>query len=199
MRVDNGKPWGNWNDLPVALALWLVGLGVDVSWNDPGCPQQNAKIERSQGTGKRWAEPDRCADVRELQRHLDDVDQVQRECYPVVGALSRLAAFPDLRHSGRDYSRAWEQEHWSFDRVIHYLKEFVVLRRVRPSGSVSVYEQDYRVGAAYRGQILLVTFDPHDTSWVICDAEGRQLRRHPAREIKREQIVKLQLDLRHKR
>src|SRR5262249_5578309 len=28
LRFDNGFPWGNWNDLPTALALWLAGLGV---------------------------------------------------------------------------------------------------------------------------------------------------------------------------
>jgi hypothetical protein len=199
VRVDNGTPWGNRNDLPVALALWLMGLGIHVYWNDPGRPQQNAKVERSQGTGKRWAEPHRCADVAQLQRHLDEVDQIQRECYPLVGALSRWAAFPELRHSGRSYSQAGEETHWHFDTVLNYLKEFVVPRRVRPSGAVSVYEQDYYVGAAYRGQTLLVQFDPQDRSWVIGDARGQQLRRHPAREINREQIVKLKLDLRHHR
>jgi hypothetical protein len=199
VRVDNGPPWGNWNDLPVALALWLMGLGIQVYWNDPGRPQQNAKVERSQGTGKRWAEPQRCASVEQLQRNLDEADHIQRECYPAVGELSRLAAFAELRHSGREYSQAWEQAHWSFERVVNYLKEFVVPRRVRRQGSVSVYEQDYYVGVAYRGQTLLVQFDPTDTSWVICDASGQQLRRHPAREINREQIVKLQLDLRHHR
>lgn len=199
MRVDNGPPWGNWNDLPVALALWLVGLGVAVYWNDPGRPQQNGKVERSQGTGKRWAEPHRCAGVPELQRHLDDADHIQRECYPAVGGLSRLAAFPDLRHSGREYTRAWERAHWSFARVTGYLQEFVVPRRVRPSGAVSVYEQDYRVGSAYRGQTMLVQFDPGDNTWVICDAQGRQLRRHPAREITPERVVKLRLELRHDR
>jgi hypothetical protein len=176
-----------------------MGLGIQVYWNDPGRPQQNAKVERSQGTGKRWAEPHRCASVEQLQRNLDEADHIQRECYPAVGELSRLAAFAELRHSGREYSQAWEQVNWSFERVVNYLKEFVVPRRVRRQGSVSVYEQDYYVGVAYRGQTLLVQFDPTDTSWVICDASGQQLRRHPAREINREQIVKLQLDLRHHR
>lgn len=199
LRVDNGPPWGSSNDLPVALALWLVGLEVRVYWNDPACPQQNAKVERSQGTGKRWAEPQRCADVAELQRQLDEVDDIQRASYPAVGPLSRLVAFPELRHSGRPYSRAWERGAWSFARVRDYLKEFVVPRRVRASGAVSVYEQDYYVGQPYRGQTLLVQFDPVDGTWVVCDEEGRQLRRHRAREITREQIVKLQLDLRHGR
>ena len=35
LRVDNGKPWGSWSDLPPPLALWLIGLGVAVIWNDP--------------------------------------------------------------------------------------------------------------------------------------------------------------------
>ena len=199
LRVDNGTPWGNWNDLPVALALWLIGLGVRVYWNDPGRPQQNGKVERSQGTGKRWAEPHGCRDAAALQRRLDEVDQIQRECYPAVGGLSRLAGFPDLRHSGRAYSRAWERAHWSFARVTAYLGEFVVPRRVRPSGAVSVYEQDYHVGSTYRGQTLWVQFDPGDNSWVICDARGQQLRRHPAREILPERVVKLKLQLRHDR
>jgi hypothetical protein len=191
VRVDNGTPWGNWNDLPVALALWLFGLDVQMFWNDPGCPQQNGKIERSQGTGKRWAEPRRCRDVAELQRHLDDVDQIQRECYPVLKEQSRMAVFADLRHSGREYSRVWERSHWSFECVTDHLKEYVVPRRIRESGHISLYEQDYYVGTALHGQSVLVQFDPSDGSWVICDAEGRQLRRHVAREIIPEKIVKL--------
>jgi hypothetical protein len=193
LRVDNGTPWGHWSDLPVALALWLIGLGVEVLWNDPGCPQQNAKIERSQGTGKRWAEPHRCGDVAQLQRQLDDADHIQRECYPVASGLSRLAVFPDLRHSGRQYTQAWEQSHWNFAKVTDCLKDYVVPRRVRSSGQVSVYEHDYYVGTGYQGQTLLVQFDPDDCTWLICDAQGRQLRRHPTREVKREHIVKLKM------
>src|SRR5438067_1877559 len=39
LRVDNGAPWGGWNDLPTDLALWLIGLGVDLTWNPPARPQ----------------------------------------------------------------------------------------------------------------------------------------------------------------
>src|ERR671934_175688 len=54
LRVDNGKPWGSWSDLPTALALWLLGLGIELHWNPPRQPQRNGVVERSQGTGKRW-------------------------------------------------------------------------------------------------------------------------------------------------
>src|SRR5207244_13126299 len=147
-RVDNGNPWGNWSDLPTALALWLIGLGLQVHWNDPCCPQQNGKVERSQGTGKRWAEPGRCRDVAELQARLQEADQIQRECYPAVAGLSRLAAFPQLHHSGRRYTRRWEKESWSLVQVCQHMAEYVV-PRVVSSGRVTLYDQRYYVGRAY--------------------------------------------------
>jgi hypothetical protein len=191
-RVDNGNPWGNWSDLPTALALWLIGLGLDVYWNDPCCPQQNGKVERSQGTGKRWAEPGRCQTVAELQRHLDEVDHIQRECYPAVGGLSRLAAFPQLRHSGRVYTQKWEAQSWSLERVQHHLADYVVPRIVH-SGRVIVYDNGYYVSRKYDRQTLYVHLDPDSGQWVITDVEGRALRQHEAREITRERIVKLNL------
>ena len=98
IRVDNGSPWGSAGDLPTALALWLIGLGIGVIWNPARRPQDNGVVERSQGTGKRWAEPPTCADAAELQRRIDDLDGIQREEYPSIGGMSRLEAFPGLRH-----------------------------------------------------------------------------------------------------
>src|SRR5215831_5770740 len=57
VRVDNGAPWGSASDLPTELSLWLVGLQVTTIANPPRQPQKNGGVERSQGTGKRWAEP----------------------------------------------------------------------------------------------------------------------------------------------
>src|ERR1700730_4817831 len=135
-RVDNGTPWGNWNDLPTPFALWLVGLGVLLHFNDPCCPQQNPKVERSQGTGKRWAEPGQCRSVAELQTRLDEADRLQREEYPTPGGGSRLELFPQLRHSGRPYSAAWEERTWSLRLVEEHLAEYVAVRRVGAGGNV---------------------------------------------------------------
>src|SRR5262249_21021510 len=101
IRVDNGGPWGSGGDLPPDLALWLIGLGIDVHWNDPHTPEQNGVVERSQGTGKRWAEPGQCATVAELRRRLREMDAIQREDYPSIAGQSRAEAFPGLAHSRR--------------------------------------------------------------------------------------------------
>lgn len=191
LRVDNGTPWGNWNDLPTPFALWALGLGVAWHWNDPRCPQQNPKVERSQGTGKRWGEPGRCAKAAELQAHLDEADRIQREAYPHRGGRTRWELFPGLRHSGRRYSAAWERRAWSLARVEAHLAEYVGVRRVTATGQVTVYDRGRHVGAQYRGQYVQVQYDPTAHEWVISDTEGRQLRRHAAPEISREQITKL--------
>lgn len=191
LRVDNGLPWGNWNDLPTPFALWVAGLGVGWHWNDPCRPQQNPKVERSQGTGKRWAEPRSCRSVAELQARLDAADRDHRERYRPRGGPSRLELFPGLRHSGRRYTRAWEDRHWSLARVAELLSEYVVVRRVSSSGHVSVYDRGLYVGKQHGGRDVQVQFDPDAHGWCVSDGAGRELRRHPAPEISRERIVKM--------
>ena len=57
IKVDNGRPFGDPQmELIPPLALWLIGLGIQVIWNRPGTPQDNAKVERSQGVMARWTE-----------------------------------------------------------------------------------------------------------------------------------------------
>ncbi len=102
--MDNGVPWGSWGDLPTDLALWLIGLEVGLDWNPPARPQDNGVVERSQGTAKRWGEPQTCDSPEELQRRLEELDGIQRQEYPSVGGRSRLEAYPGLAHSGRAYT-----------------------------------------------------------------------------------------------
>ena len=191
LRVDNGTPWGNWNDLPTPFALWLVGLGLTLHWNDPGCPQQNPKIERAQGTGKRWGVPDRCQSVAELQANLDEADRIHREEYPTRAGGTRLELFPGLRHSGRTYTRAWEERAWSLRLVETQLSEYVAIRKVCASGHVTVYDHGRYVGKQYQGRYVQVQYDPDGHAWLISDEAGREIRRHAAPEITRERIVKL--------
>jgi hypothetical protein len=191
LRVDNGVPWGNFNDLPTAFALWVVGLGVQWHWNDPGCPQQNPKVERSQGTAKRWCEPSRCPSVAALQARLDEADRLQREAYPTARGGSRLELFPALRHSGRRYSLAWEQRSWDLQRVEDHLAQYSAVRRVGGGGNVGIYDRSRYVGRQYTGQYVLVQYDPQAHGWLISDEHGRELRRHAAPEISRAQIGKM--------
>jgi hypothetical protein len=190
-RVDNGTPWGSSGDLPPELALWLIGLGVGVTWNPPRRPQDNGVVERSQGTAKRWAEPGTCAGAAELQRRLEEMDGIQRQEYPSLRGRSRLEAFPQLSHSGRAYSPAWERAHWSLEAAAAHLAGYAVPRRVDKSGMVSLYNRNHYVGVLHRGGTVYAMFDPESKEWVFADERGQQLRCRPAVEINREAIIGL--------
>jgi hypothetical protein len=193
IRVDNGKPWGSWSDLPPALALWLIGLGIEVVWNDPRCPQQNGVVERSQGTAKRWAEPCRCPSHEELQRRVSYDDVLQRERYPVKQGQSRLRLHPGLVHSGRAYSQQGEAAVWAMAAVSEHLSGYAVSRRVCRGGKVSVYNRHLYVGVLHAGKDVWVQYDPEQGHWLISDESGQQLRSKPAAEINAESIRQLQV------
>jgi hypothetical protein len=190
-RVDNGSPWGSWNDLPTPFALWVVGLGIDWHWNDPHCPQQNPKIERGQGTAKRWAEPQQCDSVAQLQAQLDRADQNHREYYRLRGGQTRLELFPQLKHAGRPFTLAWEKRHWNFERVEAHLSEYIALRTVSAGGHITIYHRARYVGKQFVGQQVQLQYDPEAHAWLISDRNDRMIRHVPAPEITQTEIVNM--------
>jgi len=79
LRVDNGPPWGSAGDLPTDMALWVLGLGVQMIWNPPRQPRHNGVVERFQGVGQCWLEPTSCSSPGQWQRKANWLDRVQRE------------------------------------------------------------------------------------------------------------------------
>ena len=191
LRVDNGAPWGSTGDFPTELALWLIGLKVEMHWNRPKSPQENGVVERSQETSARWCEPGTCATPAELQERLDRMDRLYREVYPYRERLSRAAYFPGLTHSGRSYDPSGEAAQWEWSRVAEHLATYVAARRVDQSGSVSLYNKSHYVGKSHQGNNVYVTYDPQLNEWVISDHEGRQLRSRPADQLSQERVMNL--------
>jgi hypothetical protein len=190
-RVDNGVPWGSKGDWPTELALWLIGLGVGMTWITPRCPQENGVVERSQGTANRWCEPWTCQSPGELEARLERMDRLHREIYPYRDRQSRLAYYPGLAHSGRPYAAESEGRLWDWSRVTAHLSGYVVVRRVNRNGRVSIYNRGYYVGRIHQGKEVYVTFDPETTEWVFSDARGRELRHKAAQEIRPERVKAL--------
>ncbi|QEH38390.1 Integrase core domain protein [Aquisphaera giovannonii] len=191
VRVDNGSPWGSAGDLPTELALWLFGLGVEVIWNPPRRPQDNGVIERSQGTGKRWAETATCADAAELQRRIDEMDRIQREVYPCIGGKSRTEAFPELEHSGRHYRAEDEAASWSLPAALAHLATYCVQREVDEGGCISLGNRSRYVGTPLKGKRVCVSLDPYEVAWLVHDAAGVCYHRLEAGELSAERITGL--------
>jgi transposase InsO family protein len=195
LRVDNGPPWGSKGDLPTDVALWVLGLGVDMIWNPPRRPQRNGVVERFQGVGQRWSEPGSCSSAQQLQRKANRFDRLQREEYPVVADKSRLQVHPKLAHSGQVYNQAWEKTHWSLGKVADYLASYSVPRQVDSKGEISLYNSNRYVGR-HEKKAVWVTLDPKALAWLVTDAKGNQLRELAAPEIDREKIRSLSVSTR---
>jgi hypothetical protein len=193
IRVDNGSPWGSWSDLPTDLSLWLIGLGVNVHWNHPKRPQENGVIERSQGTGQRWAEPHACATVQQLQRRFETMDRIQRESYAVQGKATRLQAHPGLMHRQRPYCRAREKGMWKLQRVLDHLSGYAISRRVGPHGHVCLYNRHYYVGFIHKRRTVQIIFDPDNLHWLVLNQDGHLLNRLAVKEITEKSIRQLRV------
>ncbi len=196
IRVDNGGPWATWADVPTALALWWVGLGIQPVWNRAYRPTDNARVERCHGVLQAWAEPATCADLPAWQARLDWACQTQRDVYPAVAGQSRAATFPALRENPRP-SHAGEPEPFEVARVWQYLAPGRYPRRVSKIGQITLYGQPYAVGRARAGTQVWVRLDAETGTWVIQDEHGAELRRHPAAQLTRARI--LQLEVAHPR
>jgi hypothetical protein len=193
LRVDNGTPWGSRGDFPTDLSLWVLGLGVEMHWNNPRSPEENGVVERSQGTSNRWCEPWTCATPEELQERLERMDRLYRESYPYQDRLSRMAFFPGLSHSGRPYDPTLESEFWQWSRVAEHLANCVVTRQVDSAGHVSLYNRCRYVGRIHRGKRVYVMYDPNRNEWVFANRDGHQLRSMPAEELSLQNVMDLKV------
>jgi hypothetical protein len=197
LRLDNGLPWGGGagNDLPSAMALWLVGLGLALTFNPPRQPRYNGVVEKSHETSQRWSEPHKARSVLEWQQNVDVMDRRQRESYPYQGRRSRLEVYPQLAHSGRAYSAGWEEENWNVQRAREYLAGHVAHRQVDSGGRVSLYNRDRYIGTRHSGKIVVVRYDPEACEWFVSEPGVGELRRLEAPEICRERILALDISV----
>lgn len=158
VRLDNGRPLGDPQRSSVPeLDLWFIALGIEVKWNQPASPRQNAKVERMQQTTAQWAEVVQCTTCLQLQQHLDRVALMQRERYGVrrLQGKSRKQCYGALWQNPRPYERRC----FNAARVYAYLGKVTFMRKVSKSGFFTFYAQRVYVGTRYRAQTLAIGFD----------------------------------------
>lgn len=84
INVDNGSPWGSLFECAryTTLSVWLIRIGVRVSYSRPRHPQTNGKDERFHRTLKReLLEPNYFRNINHIQEHFDkwrDIYNIER-------------------------------------------------------------------------------------------------------------------------
>ena len=75
-------------------------------WNKPRTPQENAKVERCQGTLDKWTEYEKCKNTFDLQIKLWEQSEFYNFHFPIRRKENkkRVELFPKLMHTGRGWA-----------------------------------------------------------------------------------------------
>lgn len=171
LRIDNGQPLASPEPSTTsALALCLIAYGIRVHTNRPGVPQQNAKVERQQGTSMRWAEVKQCQTLQEAQNKINQAVIIQRQLYPVsrLKGQTRVQVFPQLLEK----QHPWENATFDAQRVYDFLAQKQYVRKVSSNGQITHFAHKPRIGAAYQGQTVCLKFNPFTLNWEVYAPNG---------------------------
>lgn len=198
IRIDNGKPMGDPQRKSVPpLALWLEATGVQVIFNRPRQPTDNATVERMQRTTKNWAEVKDCRDVKQLTKRLKQSCVIQRDVYKVsrMKNRTRKEVFPQLYHNKRKYNSSDFDSQKAYQR----LEKWTFTRQTSAVGTFSLYSQVYYLGKAYTKQYVLAKFDTQKKEWQIFDAQGGFIKAIKTKNMEEHNIQNLTVSQRTKK
>lgn len=189
IKIDNGVPlvYPKERDLPTMTVLWWIGLGIEVVYNKPRCPQQNGTVEGLQGTCFRWSNPAQCTCAEQLQHAVKEANRIQRRVYilPRKKHQTRTQLYPQLDSNPRRY----HVDVFDFERVAQYLMYKVWKRTVKKNGSIKFYATDIYVAEALQGQPVTLTYDPIENQWLIRNTSGALVKTSKRALITREMIL----------
>ena len=155
MNMDNGSPWGNPNGDSrglSAFSLWLVRLGIRVSFSAPAHPQTNGKDERFHRSFKAEVLRGRVlTDAASAQRAFDTWRNIYNTLRPHEG-IGMAVPSDRYRPSPRIFPEVLP--------VIEYAPQDTVAT-VLSNGIVKFQGHELQVSKALRG--LPIAFRPDDT------------------------------------
>ena len=190
IRVDNGMPLGDPQRKSIPeLSLWILSKNIEVIFNRPRQPTDNAKVERMQQTTKNWAIIDQAENLVDLEQRLNYAITIQREKFAVsrLQSRTRLNAYPALLTNKRFYDAQ------SFDpqKAYQRLADCSFVRKVSSQGQISVYGQRYSVPKKYKATFVHIKFDPMQIEWKIFDEHNKFILHPSASNLKPENIRNL--------
>jgi transposase len=176
---------------PPRLHLWLIALGVEVSFTRKRQPTDHALIERTHQTmtwqallGQTWT------DQAALWSGLDQRREVLNTILP-TRALGQppLTAYPTAEHSGRWYRPEWEAELLDLRRLGDYLASGEWFRQTNPHGQWSLGGYWYNLGRQFARRELAISFDQQSWEWICCPAGTVQPTRFAVKGLTKEALM----------
>lgn len=190
IRVDNGMPLADPQRKSIPeLPLWLLSKEIEVIFNRPKQPTDNAKVERMQRTTKDWACIRQAKDINDLELRLKPILIIQREKFKVsrLQYQTRMAVYPELKSNPRPYNAEQFSPHKAYERLANW----TLVRKVSKNGQLSLYGQTFYIAKEFRGTYVNIKFDPKLIVWRIFDKNNTLISEFEAKSLKPENIKNL--------
>lgn len=167
IRVDNGAPFASVGPGGLSrLSVWWIGLGIEVQFTRPGCPQDNGSHERMHRTMKaecckppsknRWAQQQRIDRWRKefnQQRPHEALDQrVPSEVYQASSNRLDEQIKPDLYGPGAQTKRVSQSGHISLEGYSCHVGDAfagaeVSIEEIKTMGIVNIQYANIKLGS----------------------------------------------------
>jgi hypothetical protein len=173
---DNTCP----SPFPTRLHLWLLALGVSLTFGRKGRPVDQGMTERSHQTWHHQVlEGQTFATQEVLRAALNRRRTFLNEHLPcaTLGDVPPLMACPDARRPRRLYRPEWEKELLDVSRVYDYLAQGQWFRKGSNVGTVSLGGNVYYLGKQWIHQEVEISFDRQHQQLVFRSADGAQIKR----------------------
>ncbi len=135
---------------PTTLHLWLLGLGVDLSWANSYRPTEQGIVERSHEiTHQQNWRSSGYKNIQHFQEHVNDRrKQLNRHISCDTLGKPPLVAYPQAIHSARFYNPLEERKLFDPTRIDAYLAQQKWYRKVSSAKTVSIGGQVYYLSKA---------------------------------------------------
>jgi transposase InsO family protein len=154
---------------PTPLHLWLLGLGIELTWARVYRPTDQAKVERThQIMHNQVRQKDDFRDLAAFQEQLNL--RRSRLNYHIPCERTDkppLVAFPDARHSGRQYNPLREKDLFDTQHIKAYLHQKVWYRKVSKNNTFSLGGQVYYVTKVAPQKELKICFDMNEDKLML--------------------------------
>jgi transposase len=169
---------------PTRIHLWLIALGVSLTFGRPGRPTDQGQTERShQIWDAQSLEGQQYESWTQLYLALRERRHFLNEHLPcsALDELPPLQAFPQARHSGRFYRPECEAQLLDLQRVYAYLANGRWFRLISSQGTFALGGEAYYLDYHLAKCQIEIAFDAADQHLLCFDASGELIKRLPVK------------------
>ena len=185
---DNGTK----SPFPTRIHLWLVALGVSLTFGRKGHPTDQGLTENSHQLWDRQVlQGQTFADWDALYHALRQRRDFLNTCLPCASLDDKppLVACPEAGIPRRPYRPEWEDRLLDLERVYDYLSQGRWFRYSGKDGNTSLGGQYYLLGCKWEKQQVEITFDPSDQQLVFLAEDGERKQKHAIKGLTAEVLI----------